>query len=317
MPDATRWTASDLPDLAGRTAVVTGANSGLGFETARELARAGARVVMACRNPAKAEAARESVLEASPGAAVAIEPLDLASLASVRDFAKRIAATCEGLDLLVNNAGVMALPRRETVDGFEMQLGTNHLGHFALTGLLLPSLLARPASRVVTVSSTMHRFGRMRWDDLHGERSYNRWLAYGQSKLANLLFAHELARRLEARGARCLSVAAHPGYAATSLQFQGARMERSSWREAGWGLINRLFSQSAAMGALPTLFAAGAANVRNGQYFGPDGLAEAWGHPRPTEASGAARDHDDALCLWELSENLTGVRPFGEASGGR
>ena len=311
---SSRWTAADIPDQSSRVAVVTGANSGLGLETARQLAVAGAHVVLACRSAERGEAARRELLASRADASLSVEPLDLASLDSVRDFAKRLSQAHSRLDLLVNNAGVMALPRRQTADGFEMQLGTNHLGHFALTGLLLPKLLAAPDARVVTVSSTMHRFGRMRWDDLHAERSYQRWLAYAQSKLANLLFAFELASRLEARGARCVSTAAHPGYAATGLQLQGARMERSSWREAGWELINRVFSQSAAMGALPTLYAATARAVQSGGYYGPDGIGEARGHPRPSQPSAAARNPDDALCLWELSEAATGVRPFEAAS---
>src|SRR5829696_5851911 len=212
------WDAKDIPDQSGRTAVVTGANSGLGLVTTRELARAGARVVMACRNLTKGEAARREIEAAVPGAALELEELDLSSLDSVRAFADRFDG---GLDLLVNNAGVMATPRRRTADGFELQFGTNHLGHFALTELLLPAMEGRPDARVVTLSSTAHRTGRIAFDNLSGDRRYFRWRAYGQAKLANLLFALELERRLRAAGSTIKSMAAHPGYAATNLQFAG------------------------------------------------------------------------------------------------
>jgi NAD(P)-dependent dehydrogenase (short-subunit alcohol dehydrogenase family) len=194
------------------------------------------------------------------------------------------------------------------VDGFEMQLGTNHFGHFALTGLLLEPLLAAPGSRVVNLSSSMHKTGRMRWDDLHGRRSYGKWTAYGQSKLANLLFSYELQRRLGAVRAETISVACHPGYAATNLQFAGPRMQGSSWLEAGAGLMNRLFAQSAAMGALPSLYAAAAPGVRGGGYFGPGGFAELWGAPKPVRSSARSHDSADAARLWEISVDATGVR---------
>jgi NAD(P)-dependent dehydrogenase (short-subunit alcohol dehydrogenase family) len=197
---AEKWTATDIPDQTGRTAVVTGANSGLGLAAARALAAAGADVLLACRNTEKGEAATASIRADVPAAAVTVEELDLSSLASVREFAARFAASHDGLDLLINNAGVMAPPRRETADGFELQLGTNHLGHFALTGLLLGQMQGREDARVVTVSSTAHKFGRINFDNLQGERRYFRWNAYGQSKLANLLFARELDRRLRVAG---------------------------------------------------------------------------------------------------------------------
>ena len=304
------WSHEDIPDLGGTTAVVTGANSGLGLETARGLAGAGARVVMACRSEERAEAARADVLASWPEASLRVEPLDLASLASVRSFAERIAAAEPGLDLLVNNAGVMALPRCETADGFEMQIGTNHLGHFALTGLLLPALLKRPAARVVTVSSSAHRMGAIAWDDLHGERSYKRWGAYGQSKLANLLSAFELARRLEARGATCMSLAAHPGFSATELQTQSARMEGSGLRERFWQGINKVFAQTAREGALPTLYAATSPDAVNGGYYGPSRFGESWGPPKAVDSTEAARNRADAERLWELSEKLVGLRFF-------
>lgn len=302
------WTADRIPDLAGKTLIVTGGNSGLGYETTRELARHGARVLLACRSPEKAGAAIQRLRSENPRADVEAMALDLASLASVRSFASAFLGRHEALHGLVNNAGVMALPRCETVDGFEMQLGTNHFGHFALTGWLLPSLLATPASRVVNLSSTMHRTGRMRWDDLHGKRGYGKWTAYGQSKLANLLFAYELQRRLAAKGAQAISVACHPGYAATNLQFAGPRMQGSSLLETGAGLLNRIFAQSAAMGALPTLYAATAPGVRGGEYYGPGGFAEMWGPPKLVRSSRRSHDAADAAKLWEISEDATGVR---------
>lgn len=302
------WTHADVPDQSGRTIVVTGANSGIGLEAAKSLARAGAHVVLACRDAAKAEAAIGALRAAQPRASLELLPLDLASLASVRDFAKAFADRHARLDVLVNNAGVMAIPRRTTADGFEMQLGTNHLGHFALTGLLFERLLAARAPRVVTVSSTAHRGGRMRWDDLHGERSYTRWGAYGQSKLANLLFTFELDRRVRGAGHPLVAAACHPGYSATNLQFVGPRMDGSRWLESLMAGANRLFSQNAAMGSLPTLYAATAPEVRGGDYVGPDRFFETWGHPKKVGSSRASRDADAARRLWEISEQLTGVR---------
>ena len=219
----TKWTSSDIPEQTGRVAVVTGANSGLGLITARELARARATVVIACRDTDKGDRAVAEIRAQVPEADLEVRALDLADLASVRSFAARLGGERDSVDLLINNAGVMAPPRRTTVDGFESQFGTNHLGHFALTGLMLPSLLAAPAPRVVTLSSGAHRIGKMDFDDLQGERSYNNWRAYGQSKLANLLFCFELDRRARAAGTKLMSLAAHPGYAATNLQFAGRR----------------------------------------------------------------------------------------------
>ncbi len=304
---ATPWTASRLPDLAGREIVVTGGNSGLGFEAALALARAGASVTLACRNVEKARQASDQIRARVPEARVAEVELDLASLGSIRKCAETLLAAKPALHVLLNNAGVMAIPYRRTADGFEMQLGTNHLGHFALTGLLIERLLETPGARIVNVSSMAHRFGRMRWDDLQSERSYIGWTAYGQSKLANLLFTHELQRRLAESGAGAIAAAAHPGYAATNLQFQDARMRGSSAREQFWGVINRLFSQSAEMGALPLLYAAAAEGVQGGAYYGPDRF-ESWGHPTRVGTSRSARDAGDARRLWERSEQLTGVR---------
>jgi NAD(P)-dependent dehydrogenase (short-subunit alcohol dehydrogenase family) len=298
-----KWTAERIPDQAGRTAVVTGANSGLGLVTARELARAGARVVVACRNTDKGAAAAKSIEAAAPGAAVEVEALDLASLESVRGFAERFRAGQEGLDLLINNAGVMASPRRLTEDGFELQLGTNHLGHFALTGLLIPAMEGRQEARVVTLSSGAHRTGRIAFDNLQGERRYMRWRAYGQSKLANLLFALELDRRLRAAGSSVRSLAAHPGYAATNLQSAAPPL----LDRLVMTVTNRLIAQSAEMGALPVLYAATYPGLEGGTYVGPDGIGEQRGHPKPVGMSRAARDEEVAKRLWDVSEELTGV----------
>jgi NAD(P)-dependent dehydrogenase (short-subunit alcohol dehydrogenase family) len=281
---------ADIPDQTGRTIVVTGANSGLGEVTARRLAGRGATVVLACRDTAKGDAAA-----AGMSGDVTVRPLDLADLASVRGFA---AATGD-VDVLVNNAGVMAVPSKRTADGFELQLGTNFLGHFALTGLLLPKI----ADRVVTLSSPAHRIGRIDLDDLNWERRrYRRWGAYGQSKLADLIFAYELHRRLTATGSPVRSVAAHPGYASTGLQ-----SHTESFQDKGMALGNRLLAQSAEMGALPTLYAATAPDVAGGDYYGPDRLGEMRGHPQRVRSSKASRDEVLARSLWNRAVELTGV----------
>jgi NAD(P)-dependent dehydrogenase (short-subunit alcohol dehydrogenase family) len=297
-----KWTAEEIPDQHGRTAIVTGANSGLGRIVARDLAKRGAIVIIASRDHAKgAEAARE-ITAGFPSSTVEAARLDLANLGSIRAFADRIRAGNDHIDLLINNAGVMAAPHRRTADGFELQFGTNHLGHFALTGLLLP-LLDEPGARVVTVSSNNHKAGRMKFDDLQGERHYSRWRAYAQSKLANLLFAFELDRRLKAGGWPLISVAAHPGYSATNLQLSGPPPhERLVMR-----LSNKLFAQSAESGALPLLYAATAPNLPGGSYVGPDGTGEMRGHPVLVEATKRAHDEEAARRLWEISERLTGV----------
>ncbi|GAA2714875.1 MULTISPECIES: oxidoreductase [Streptomyces] len=299
------WRASDIPDQSGRTAVVTGANSGIGFVTARELARRGARVVLACRDETRGRAAEELMRSQVPGAEVELALLDLADLASVRAFAADLKD--ERIDVLVNNAGVMALPQRQTVDGFEMQFGTNHLGHFALTGLLLPRLRAAGAgARVVTVSSGMHVLGTVDPRDVQMEHRYRRWLAYGRSKSANLLFVHELARRLAAAGSPLVAVAAHPGYAATNLQAAGPRMEQRAARERLVELLNRFLAQSAEAGALPSLYAATAPDVRPDDFFGP--RLQLWrGAPVRSVRAGWTRDDRASAGLWRLSERLTGV----------
>jgi NAD(P)-dependent dehydrogenase (short-subunit alcohol dehydrogenase family) len=285
------WTAADITDQTGRTVVVTGANSGIGAATARALARAGANVVLACRDTAKGSAAAATM----PGD-VEVRRLDLADLASVRAFADDV----DRLDVLINNAGVMALPQGKTADGFERQFGTNHLGHFALTGLLLPKI----AERVVTLSSSAHRAGRIDFDDVNFERRrYGRWTAYSQSKLANLLFAHELQRRLAATSSPVRSVAAHPGYASTELQ-----SHTESYQDRVMSLGNRLIGQSADMGALPSLYAATVGEVRGGEFIGPGALFGLRGHPKVVGSSRASRDPVAAAELWTLSERLTGVR---------
>jgi NAD(P)-dependent dehydrogenase (short-subunit alcohol dehydrogenase family) len=291
------WSEADIPDQSGRTAVVTGANSGIGFETARALAAKGARVVLACRSEEKGRDASLRLRAAVPEADARFEPLDLGALASVRRFAEKLAAEERRLDLLVNNAGVMMPPYGRTADGFETQLGTNHLGHFALTGLLLPRLLATPRARVISVSSLAHFWGRIDFDDLQAERSYNATRAYGQSKLANLLFARELQRRFEAAGVDALSAAAHPGSTRTELQRHSGLMHA----------VVAVFSQQPPEGALPTLYAATAPDVRGGEYFGPSGFAGCLGPPGRARSSPRANDAAAARRLWDVSEQLTGV----------
>jgi NAD(P)-dependent dehydrogenase (short-subunit alcohol dehydrogenase family) len=308
MPSTKAWTANDLPDLSGKRIVVTGANSGIGFEAAREFARRGAYVVLACRSMEKAQAAAARITTAHPRAAVELMELDLSSLASVRNFARTFRDKHRKVHVLCNNAGVMALPYRRTADGFEMQFGTNHLGHFALTGLLLEALLETADARVVTVSSGAHWIGRIRFGDLQWEGGYSEWLAYGQSKLANLLFTLELQRRAEQAGVGLKSIACHPGYAATNLQAAGLRMQGLWMLEAAMDFANRLFAQSAAMGALPLLYAAAAPAVKGGDYIGPDGPGELRGYPTKVPCSPAARDPETARRLWDISEQLTGVR---------
>jgi NAD(P)-dependent dehydrogenase (short-subunit alcohol dehydrogenase family) len=307
-----KWNAGDIPDQTGRVAIVTGANSGLGLVTARELARAGAKVVIACRDTTKGDRAEAEIQAQVPGADLDVRALDLADLASVRGFVARLTGEHDSIDLLINNAGVMAPPRRLTVDGFESQFGTNHLGHFALTGLLLPTLMSAPKPRVVTLSSSAHRIGKMDFDDLQGERHYNNWRAYGQSKLSNLLFCFELARRATAAGTGLLSVAAHPGYAATNLQFAGPS---AFYEKAIMAVTNRVLAQSADMGALPTLYGATVADLPSGTFVGPEGFLEQRGHPHIVTAISRAYNERDWRRLWEISEEMTGVTyQFGAAA---
>ncbi|MGH8893999.1 MAG: oxidoreductase [Actinomycetes bacterium] len=303
------WTAHDIPDLTGRRAIVTGGTSGLGLETVRQLARRGAEVVLTARDPARGEAAVRRVQALEPVARVELGLLDLADLASVGEFC--IAQTTRPLHLLVNNAGVMAVPPRRTVDGFELQMGTNHLGHFALTGQLLPALLQGGGARVVTVSSMLHWFGSLDFTDLMTSRAYDPWVAYSRSKLANLLFMRELARRAEAARADLVSAAAHPGFARTNLQVVAPRMAGRRATEAVMRVGTTVLGQSAGTGALPQLRAATDPGTRSGDYFGPRGVAEQRGLPKRVRMSANAQDDTAARLLWDASEELTGVRYDG------
>jgi len=290
------WKAKDIPDQSGKAAIVSGANSGIGYEAAEELAARGAKVILACRSEERGMAAAGRIADAHPGASAEYRNLDLADLSSVREFA---AGYSGGLDLLINNAGIMALPKRLlTKDGFEMQFGTNHLGHFALTGLLLPAIRQAPSARIVNVSSQAHRRGKVDFDDLNAEKSYGAWSQYGLSKLCNLLFTYELGRRLKAASIDAISVAAHPGYTATNLQ------DGTFFRH-----FNSIIAQSAAMGALPTLYAATSADVAGGDYYGPKGFYQMWGHPKKVDSTPASHDPLAAKRLWEESERMTGVSP--------
>jgi NAD(P)-dependent dehydrogenase (short-subunit alcohol dehydrogenase family) len=298
------WTAGDIPDQAGRIAVVTGANSGIGYCTARELARHGATVLLACRSEQRGNDAVGRLRAEVPDGQLSYRQLDLADLSSVRSFA----AACDGgrLDLLINNAGLMAIPYAKTADGFETQFGVNHLGHFALTGLLLPRLLASPGSRVVSVSSAAHALAKIDLRDLNSERRYWRWIAYSRSKGANLLFIHELARRLAVAGAGTVAAAAHPGYAATSLQTKGVRMEGRRLAEGVLILGNQIFAQPAEAGAVPILYAATAPGVRPDSFTGPGVLG--WrGPPAPSWRAAWTRDDRAGEQLWAASQQLTGV----------
>ncbi len=292
-----KWTTKQIPNQSGRVAIVTGANSGLGFETSRALAARGAEVVMACRNLSKGEEAIAKISAESPDATLVLMQLDLSSLDSVATFAEAFRAKYARLDLLINNAGVMAIPYAETAEGFEMQFGVNHLGHFALTGRLIDLLLATPDSRIVSVSSNFHRFGSMNFDDLNSQQGYSRWQAYGQSKLANLLFTYELQRRLSQLDTNTIAVAGHPGYSATNLSGDGKLV----------GLLTALVAQSAEMGALPQLYAATAPDVVGGEYFGPDGFMSQRGYPERTKGKDEAYDPVSAERLWTVSETMTGV----------
>jgi len=300
------WTTHDIPSQRGKLAVITGANSGLGYETALVLAQAGGEVILAARNASKGRDALAQIRALSPQANVRLELLDLASLASVADFSKRLLAEGRPLDLLINNAGVMALATRQiTADGFEMQFGTNYLGHYALTAQLLPLLRRAPAPRVVNLSSLAHRQGRIDFDDLQGERLYRPWKAYSQSKLAMLMFALELQRRSDAQGWGLMSNAAHPGYARTELIPNGPGANGFLWKVST--LMQPLISHSAAGGALSTLYAATSPDAKASGYYGPDGFQELKGGPAPARAMAKARDAAVATRLWDVSERLTGV----------
>jgi NAD(P)-dependent dehydrogenase (short-subunit alcohol dehydrogenase family) len=295
-----KWSVDDVPDLTGRVFAITGANSGIGFEAARVLSRRGATTILAGRNREKVEAARAAISAESKGAEVRTVRLDLASLASVREAAAELGDA--GVDVLINNAGVMALPRSETEDGFEMQLGVNHLGHFALTAALWP----RIRERVITVSSVAHKFGKIDFDDLMRERRYQKWLAYGQSKLANVLFALELHRRAQTAGSAVRSLLCHPGYASTNLQGVGPQMAKSAFMGGLMSFSNAVFAQSAEAGAWPTIMAA-TAELPSGSFTGPSGPTEWRGRPRLVHPSQSGQDEVVARRLWEASEALTDV----------
>jgi NAD(P)-dependent dehydrogenase (short-subunit alcohol dehydrogenase family) len=301
-----KWSPQQMPPQQGRLAIVTGANSGIGYQAARYLSRAGAAVILACRSREKGEAASAKIVAKQPSAKVEVRILDVADLDSVRRFAAEFLNEDKPLDLLINNAGVMALPeRRTTPQGFEMQFGTNHLGHFALTGLLLPALLRQPKSRVVTVASIAHKSGKLNFDDLNAERRYDPRGAYAQSKLANVVFGLEFDRRLRARSANTASVIAHPGVAVTNIVSNGM----------GTGLKGRVVSallpfvaQSDDRGSWPLLYAATSPDAHGGGYYGPDGIAEFKGTPVEVKPKPHALDPAAGKRLWEMSEALTGVR---------
>ena len=299
----TKWTADDVGDQTGRVAIVTGSNTGLGYDTALVLASRGAQVVLAVRNAEKGKAAAAKLVGQVPRANVTVQSLDAGSLQSARTAAEEIKTAHPRIDLLINNAGVMYPPKQLTADGFELQFGTNHLGAFALTGLLLENMLSVPGSRVVAVGSIAHRIqAAIHFDDLQWERSYNRVAAYGQSKLSNLMFTYELQRRLAAKGEPTIAVAAHPGISNTELMRHVPGSGLPGFRQVA-GLV----TNSAAMGALATLRAATDPGVRGGQYYGPDGIRELRGHPKLVESSEQSHDQDVQRRLWSVSEELTGV----------
>ncbi len=301
------WTQNNIPDQMGTLVVVTGGNSGIGYEAGLALAGRNAQVILAVRDVDKGEDAAQKIRREYPQAQVTVMLLDLSDLKSVRSFAQAFLAKYDHLNILINNAGVMALPARKTVDGFEMQFGTNHLGHFALTGLLLPVLKATPDARVVTVSSALHTSGDIHFADLQWEKKYDRWGAYAQSKLANLLFAYEFQRRLVSAGIDVKSLGCHPGYAATNLQSAGPRMDGKAFSLWMMNLANMLVAQSQTMGALPTLFAAVASQATGSDYIGPTGRGGMRGYPEKVRSSDKSYDKDMAGRLWSISEELTGV----------
>ena len=295
-----QWNVSQIPNLAGLTAIVTGSNSGLGFETAKALFANDAEVIIACRNTQKGTEALQQITAAHPNknsSKIRVMQLDLANLQSVKTFAKEVAASHSKIDLLVNNAGVMIPPKSFTNDGFESQFGTNHLGHFALTGLLLPLLEKSDYARIVVVSSLANRFGKIRFKNLNAEKFYIKWDAYGQSKLANIVFANELQKRLKAKGSHIKVATVHPGFSSTNLQRY----------LPGASLINPLFSQSQDMGALPSLFAATHSDIMGGEYIGPSKLFETRGYPAPAKTPRTAKNAKTASQLWDKSVEFTGI----------
>jgi NAD(P)-dependent dehydrogenase (short-subunit alcohol dehydrogenase family) len=303
-----KWTETDIPDQTGKIVLITGANSGIGFEAARALVQHGATVVLGCRNLGKADEAVAEIAATNPSGTTEVLEIDLADLESVEKAAKEFLANHDRLDILVNNAGLMATPAQRTAQGFEMQLGVNHLGHFALTGHLTPVLLDSGTARVVNISSMGHRPGRIDFDDLNWEtRTYSPWRAYFQTKLANLLFTRELQRRLSDADAECIAIAAHPGSSATNLGHENPGGILNSLMHAARPFIEKLMTQSAEMGALPTLRAATAPSVQAGDYYGPGGFAQQRGHPVKVGRTSRAQDDQTAKRLWDVSQELTGV----------
>ena len=293
-----RWDEGMVPDQTGKSVVITGSNTGIGFHMARAMASKGASVVMACRSAEKAERARDAIMSKLPDSEISFMELDLADLSSIEGFSKELIADFERLDVLINNAGVMIPPKSRTKDGFELQFGTNHLGHFALTGHLLPLLESTEGSRVVTVSSIVHNSGRIDFDDLNGDRKrYSKWGFYAQSKIANLLFSLELARRLEANGSGVRSLASHPGYTATDLQRHSLL----------WRFLNLIVAMPARRGAESTLYAATEDDALDYPYWGPTGIIEMMGWTGRARINSRARDETVASRLWEVSESMTGV----------
>ncbi len=291
------WTPEQMPSLDGKVVIVTGANSGLGLESTRLLAGRGAEVIMACRNQTKGEQALTLIKKEIPSAKLTLMSLDLSSQQSIRDFAEAFKQRYSHLDILLNNAGLMAPPLSHTQDGFEMQFGTNHLGHFALTGLLLDALENANAPRIVTVSSMAHKWGSIYFNNLNAEKGYKRWRFYGQSKLANLMFTRELHRRLSERNSKVKAIAVHPGYSDTNLQ-----------TDTIFAGFNRFFAQPQEMGCYPSIYAATSDEVRSGEYYGPNGFMEMAGYPAPAHVRKLARNQDVARELWNVSEQLTGIR---------
>lgn len=301
------WIAENIPDMAGKLILVTGANSGIGFEAAKILADKNGEIILACRNQQKGEEALAKILESNPSAQVSFMPLDLADLSSVKRFADEFLSKYESLDVLVNNAGLMAPPYQKTKDGFEIQFGTNHLGHFALTGQLIGALLKSHGSRVVNVSSNAHKMGKIRFRDLNWEKKYSRWPAYGQSKIANLYFTYELDRRLKELGKSTSAVAVHPGFSNTNLAYAGYNSDGNKLRGIAIKAASALFSQDSVMGCLPTVYAAAALDVKGSEYYGPSGWMEMKGFPKKTHSNKLSRDGDIAKRLWDVSIELTGV----------
>ena len=313
-----RWTEKNMPQLTGQRVLITGANSGIGYEAARAMAQRDAHVILACRTESKALEAMARIRNLYPKAQLQFMPLDLGNLQSVRELAEMFFEQYDTLDILVNNAGVMWLPESRTADGFETQLGTNHLGHFALTGLLLPALLKTPGARVVTVSSLAHKEGHLYFDDLWLEKDYNKYRSYAQSKLANLVFARELQRRLTAVGSSVLSMAVHPGISATHLAAPGLEQQGRPTLAKLANVLLPVIAQSPRKGVLPTLYAATSHEAEGGEYYGPGGFYEFYGYPVKATSTGRSRKADWAEQLWAVSEKLTGIHyEFQAAAPGK